>query len=215
MPSAGALKRRKKLKEGFKWLKNKILDPILKKLSPLVRKFLKSKFGSSMTKFATWLNQTVIQKDKFGIMNAIKDLIPYGQYLEKAIKIAGNFIEQADWDKVGEFIEKLVYNSDKQNKVIEDTYQGMNNVTKERNPRTLLENVINQQAIPQSNDESLFMSDDDDMEKTEEIMETIEDKTNPTNKNNPQQNASNYSKVFGRRINRVFKQRLNNHLIKS
>ena len=144
----------------------------------------------------------MIQKDKFGITNAIKDLIPYGQYLEKALKMAGNFIEQADWDKVGEFIEKLVFNSDDQNKVIEDTYQGMNNdVRKERNPRTLIENVINQQAIPRSNDESLFMSDDDDMEKTEEIMDSIEDKTNPTNKNNPQQNALNYLKVFGRRIN--------------
>ena len=210
MPSAGALKRRKKLKDGFKWLKNKILDPILKKLSPLVRKFLKSKFGSSMSKFATWLNQTVIQKDKFGIMNSIKDLIPYGQYLEKALKIAGNFIEQADWNKVGEFIEKLVYNSDKQEEIIdkEDLKQSiqsspLNNQIPQSNP------INNQQTITSqslNSDSDLFEDEDDD--------DFFEDRTFQQNRNtsnqerlrnmtNNNQNVmgSNFSRAFGSQIN--------------
>lgn len=210
MPSAGALKRRKKLKEGFKWLKNKILDPILKKLSPLVQKFLKSKFGSSMSKFATWLNQTVIQKDKFGIMNAIKDLIPYGQYLEKALKIAGNFIEQADWNKVGEFIEKLVYNSDKQEEIIdkEDLKQSIqSSPLNNQIPQT---NSINtQQTMTTQNinsDSDLFEDEDDD--------DFFEDRTFQQNRNtsnqerlrnmtNNNQNVmgSNFSRAFGSQIN--------------
>lgn len=120
MPAPGELKRRKKTKNPFRWIKEKILDPILKKLKPHIQDFLKTKFGSSLKKFAHWVNDSVIQQDKFGLMNAIRSVVPYGQYLEQALKIAGNLADKMDYDKVGQFIEKLVYQSDRQDKVIKD-----------------------------------------------------------------------------------------------
>lgn len=120
MPAPGELKRRKKTKNPFRWIKEKILDPVMKKLKPHIQDFLKTKFGSSMKKFVHWLNDSVIQQDKYGLMNAIKSVVPYGQYLDQALKIAGNLADKADYSKVGQFIEKLVYQSDKQDKVIQE-----------------------------------------------------------------------------------------------
>ena len=120
MPAPGELKRKKKSKNPFRWIKEKILDPILKKLKPHIQDFLKSKFGSSLKKFAHWVNESVIQQDKFGLMNAIRSVVPYGQYLDQALKIAGNLAEKMDYDKIGKFVEKLVYQSDKQDKVIKE-----------------------------------------------------------------------------------------------
>lgn len=120
MPAPGELKRRKKTKNPFRWIKEKILDPVFKKLKPHIQNFLKTKFGSSMKKFVHWLNESVIQQDKYGLMNAIKSVVPGGQYLDQALKIAGNLADKADYDKVGQFIEKLIYQSDKQDKVIKD-----------------------------------------------------------------------------------------------
>ena len=120
MPAPGELKRRKKTKNPFRWIKEKIIDPVFKKLKPHIQTFLKTKFGSSMKKFVHWLNESVIQQDKYGLMNAIKSVVPGGQYLDQALKIAGNLADKADYDKVGQFIEKLIYQSDKQDKVIKE-----------------------------------------------------------------------------------------------
>ena len=120
MPAPGELKRRKKTKNPFRWIKEKILDPVLKKLKPHIQDFLKTKFGSSLKKFAHWVNESVIQQDRYGLMNAIRSVVPYGQYLDQALKIEGNLAEKMDYDKVGQFIEKLVYQSDKQDKVIQE-----------------------------------------------------------------------------------------------
>lgn len=126
MPAPGELKRRKKTKNPFRWIKEKILDPVMKKLKPHIQTFLKTKFGSSMKKFAHWINQSVIQQDKFGLMNAIKSVVPGGQYLDQALKIAGNLAEKADYDAIGKFVEKLVYNSDKQDQVIKTYNENYN-----------------------------------------------------------------------------------------
>lgn len=120
MPAPGEYKRRKKTKNPLRWIKEKILDPILKKLKPIVRKFLKTKFGSSVSKFATWLNEKVIQQDKFGLMSAIRSVVPGGVYLEQALKIAGNLVEKADYDAIGKFIESLVFKSDRQEETIDE-----------------------------------------------------------------------------------------------
>ena len=120
MPAPGELKRRKKTKNPFRWIKEKIIDPVFKKLKPHIQTFLKTKFGSSMKKFVHWLNESVIQQDKYGLMNAIKSVVPGGQYLDQALKIAGNLADRADYDKVGEFIERLIYQSDKQDAVIKE-----------------------------------------------------------------------------------------------
>lgn len=126
MPAPGELKRKKKTKNPFRWIKEKILDPVMKKLKPHIQNFLKTKFGSSMKKFAHWINQSVIQQDKFGLMNAIKSVVPGGQYLDQALKIAGNLAEKADYDAIGKFVEKLVYNSDKQDQVIRNYSENYN-----------------------------------------------------------------------------------------
>lgn len=120
MPAPGEYKRRKKTKNPLRWIKEKIIDPVLKKLKPIVRKFLKSKFGSSVGKFAKWLNEKVIQQDKFGLMSAIRSVVPGGAYLEQALKIAGNLVEKADYDAIGKFIESLVFKSDKQEETIDE-----------------------------------------------------------------------------------------------
>ena len=120
MPAPGEHKRRKKTKNPLRWIKEKIIDPVLKKLKPMVQKFLKTKFGSSVGKFATWLNEKVIQQDKFGLMSAIRSVVPGGAYLEQALKIAGNLIEKADYDAIGKFIESLVFKSDKQEETIDE-----------------------------------------------------------------------------------------------
>lgn len=118
MPAPGELKRRKKTKNPLRWIKEKIIDPVMKKLKPHIQNFLKTKFGSSMKKFAHWINESVIQQDKYGLMNAIKSVVPGGVYLDQALKIAGNLFEKADYDAVGQFIEQLVYRSDNQESVI-------------------------------------------------------------------------------------------------
>ena len=120
MPAPGEHKRRKKTKNPLRWIKEKIIDPVLKKLKPMVQKFLNSKFGSSVGKFATWLNEKVIQQDKFGLMSAIRSVVPGGAYLEQALKIAGNLVEKADYDAIGKFIESLVFKSDKQEETIDE-----------------------------------------------------------------------------------------------
>lgn len=120
MPAPGEHKRRKKTKNPLRWIKEKIIDPVLDKLKPLVRKFLKTKFGSSVGKFAAWLNEKVIQQDKYGLMSAIRSVVPGGVYLEQALKIAGNLVEKADYDAIGRFIESLVFKSDRQEETIDE-----------------------------------------------------------------------------------------------
>lgn len=177
MPAPGEYKKRKKLKNPIKWLKEKIVDPLLEKLRPLVRTFLKSKFGSSLSKFVTWVNQSVIQQDKFGLMNAIKSVVPGGVYLDQALKIAGNLIEKADYDAIGRFVEALVFNSDKQEetiasygKTLEDTLRSKTNTLRTNTPanpvrrqvQAAFKTQMTSQPPPQTYSQPIEDSDDDD-----------------------------------------------------
>lgn len=125
MPSPGALKRRKVLKNAFKWIKDKIIKPIIKTLSPLVKKLLDSKFGGSLTNLIKFVKEKVIDQDKTGILSIIQNVVPGGTILTNAIRVASNFIANQDWDKVQEFVESLVMKSNEQEKVIQNAESSM------------------------------------------------------------------------------------------
>jgi len=177
MVAPGQLKRNKKLKNVWHWVKKHIVDPVWNAISPHVKKFLNEKFGSSLSKFAKWLNEAVIKKDKFGILAAIRGVVPGGVYIDQAIKIAGNLIENVDYEKVGKFLNDLIYKSDKQEQVIQQYEQETNKESKQKaiqiqqEKKTklipkILPKITPQKVVQkiQSNDEEAEEADEDEEE---------------------------------------------------
>ena len=108
MAGVGHFKREKRLHGRFvKWLKEKIIDPVMQKLIPGVYNFLK-RHGDSISKALEYVNSKLLSKDNKEIISVLTALIPGGSVLNSAINCVSDWIASGKTKKVIEVVTQLL-----------------------------------------------------------------------------------------------------------
>ena len=108
MAGVGHFKREKRLHGRFmKWLKEKIIDPVMQKVIPGVYNFLK-RHGDSISKALEYVNSKLLSKDNKEIISVLTALIPGGSVLNLAINRVSDWIASGKTKKVIEVVTQLL-----------------------------------------------------------------------------------------------------------
>ena len=108
MAGVGHFKREKRLHGRFmKWIKEKIIDPVMQKVIPGVYNFLKH-HGDSISKALEYVNSKLLSKDNKEIISVLTALIPGGSVLNSAINRVSDWIASGKTKKVIEVVTQLL-----------------------------------------------------------------------------------------------------------